>query len=138
MKNKTMFILIIIFVIASFSIYSYYNLAEADKFPTISISPTDYDFGDIPYEIVKKDFTVKNLGDEVLIVKAISTSCGCTKGTIESESLLPGRETKLTVTFDPNLMGDDLRGPVERFVYVKSNDPINPEVEIELKANIVV
>ena len=108
------------------------------KSPKIEVLPTYFDFGDIPYKMVKKEFIVKNTGNDFLEIKSISTSCGCTKATIESERLMPGQQSIMTVTFDPNLMGNDLHGKIERFVYIKSNDESKPEIEIGINANIVV
>ncbi len=108
----------------------------ANKTPKIEVIPGSYDFGVIPYEKVEHTFLVKNTGTAPLEIKGVSTSCGCTKAAVESETIMPGEATKLLVTFDPNIMGDNEVGEILRVIYIKSNDPSQPEVEIEIKANV--
>jgi hypothetical protein len=52
-----------------------------------------------------------------------------------SETLLPGQTALLDITYDATLHPDD--GPVLRIVYIRSNDPARPEVEVELTANVI-
>lgn len=103
--------------------------------PKIEITPTSYDFGIIPYTKVETDFQVRNAGGSTLEITSVSTSCGCTTAAIESKTILPGESTRLHVTFDPRLMGEE--GEIFRIVYIKSNDPKHPEVEIELRGKVV-
>lgn len=122
-------------VIAAFALYSYLALERMPP-PRIEVLPSSYDFGVIPYRAVEKSFTVRNAGGSPLKIMGISTSCGCTRAELEREELLPGEETELLVTFDPNLMEEHLTGRIYRVVYIKSNDPERPEVEIELWATL--
>jgi len=108
----------------------------ANKTPKIEIIPDSYDFGNVPYEKIKHTFLVRNAGAAPLEIKGVSTSCGCTKATVESETIMPGETTNLLVTFDPNIMGDNETGEILRVIYIKSNDPGQPEVEVEIKANV--
>lgn len=135
MTKTYVWAIVIIAVIAVIAFYQYSDLGGSG--PRIEVTPAFYDFGDIPYELAEHTFSVKNTGDSVLEIAGISTSCGCTKGTIDRESIGPGETASLLVTIDPNLMEDDIAGEIERVVYVKSNDPGMPEIEIELSANIV-
>ncbi|MFQ6033893.1 MAG: DUF1573 domain-containing protein, partial [Candidatus Bipolaricaulia bacterium] len=104
--------------------------------PRIEIVPGSSDFGVISYRAVERSFTVRNVGGSPLQITGLSTSCGCTSAKIGREELLPGEETELLVTFDPNLMEERLEGEIYRVVYVKSNDPRQPEVEIEIRATL--
>ncbi len=132
----------VVIVIAGISLYSYFSLNQP-PLPRIAIIPSSYNFGVVPYRAVTKSFTVRNIGRAPLLITGISTSCGCTSAKIEStsarigkEELLPGEETELLVTFDPNLMEERLKGEIYRVVYVKSNDPKQPEAEIEIRATL--
>lgn len=125
----------IIVIIGVIAFYQYSNLEN--KEPKIEVTPSFYDFGDIPYELVEHTFSVKNKGGGVLEITRISTSCGCTKGIIDKELISQGETANLLVTIDPDLMEEDIEGKIERTVYIKSNDPDNSEIEIELRANIV-
>ncbi len=52
-----------------------------------------------------------------------------------SETLLPNQAALLDITYDAAQHPDN--GPVQRIVYLRSNDPARPEVEIELRANVI-
>jgi len=136
MKEKTFFIGIIVLIIFSGCVFVNQSEPENKK-PKIEITPKNYDFGTVPNEKIGHVFSVKNTGKEILEITGISTSCGCTKGTVDKKLINPGETTELLVTIDPDLMGEKDTGKIERIVYVKSNDIDNLEIEIELKANML-
>ena len=121
-------------LIAGAVLYAY--SAALGNAPRIEVSPIEYDFGTIPYESAEHTFNVKNIGGEALEIFRVSTSCGCTKGEVKSKRIAPGESTALVVTFDPNLMAEQISGKILRKIYLKSNDPENPEVEITITANV--
>jgi len=123
-------------IIAALGLYGYFFGLDRASPPRIEITPSSYDFGVIPYQAVEKGFTIRNIGGSPLRITGISTSCGCTRAEIQKEELLPGEETELLVTFNPNLMSERIVGEVYRVVYIKSNDPARPEVEIEIEATL--
>lgn len=104
----------------------------------IELSTTSFDLGDInPDEGIRTEtFFVRNIGNSLLQITSVSTSCGCTKAEVESNEILPGEETKLLVTYDPRVH-PNLTGPIKRIVYVQSNDPLLKEVELELTGNVL-
>jgi len=104
--------------------------------PRIELSTKFFDLGDInPDEGNRVEtFSVKNTGDAPLNIISVSTSCGCTEAEVESEEILPGEQTKLTVTYDPSVH-PGLTGKIERVVYIKSNDPLQKEIELGLIGN---
>ncbi len=136
--NRTLLLAILglILIIAAFSFYSYFGLDRASP-PRIEIVPASYDFGIIPYRAVEKAFTVRNTGGSPLRITGVSTSCGCTRAELQEDELLPGEETELRVTFDPNLMSERIVGEVYRVVYIKSDDPNRSEIEIEIRATLL-
>jgi len=111
---------------------------EGSKAPKIQIQPGSFDFGQIEYgQVVEQTFEVKNLGSEVLEIKRVSTSCGCTTAKIASSQISPGQQTQLLVVYDTGQMsGAHGKGQQERIIYIKSNDPENPQVEAMIKANV--
>ena len=140
-KNKTSkdyslltIIGIIIILTAILGSYGYSSLNKGS--PKIEIAPMSYDFGDMPYEKVEHAFIVKNTGAKPLEIKGVSTSCGCTKATIDSEIIQPGKAANLHVSYDPKIMGDE-SGSILRVIYVKSNDPRQPEVDVKITANVL-
>lgn len=105
--------------------------------PRIVLEPESFDWGEVPYDrAVTQEFLVKNEGDEPLEILAVTTSCGCTTARVELKIVEPGQATRLWVTFDPTAH-DPTTGPVVRFVYLRTNDPANPEVPLELRATLV-
>ena len=106
--------------------------------PRIEILPQNFDFGDIQYgQIVEQDFLVKNAGNEILEIKKVATSCGCTTAKIDKEMIAPGESVRLNVGYDSGAMGSSHgKGRQERIVYIKSNDPLNPQAEAVIYANV--
>jgi len=141
---------VIILVMGSLLVYS---MISSPGTPEISVSPLSYSFGDISQREVSTTVEVRNTGDSDLVMTGISTSCGCTSAVLTvggrrsptfgmhnnpsgwSETLLPGQTALLDITYDATLHPDD--GPVLRIVYIRSNDPARPEVEVELTANVI-
>lgn len=114
--------------------YGYLRSGQTEE-PQIEITPASHDFGEIAYRRVETDLQVSNAGGRMLEILSVSTSCGCTTAEISAKSLPPGQAAQLHVTFDPTLMGEE--GEILRMVYIKSNDPSRPEVEVELRGKVV-
>jgi hypothetical protein len=141
---------VVILVIASLLAY---GLLSGLPAPKISVSPLTYQFGTISQNEVSTTAYIENEGDSDLVISGISTSCGCTSAVLTvrgrespvfgmhdnpqgwSETISPGETATLEVTYDASLHPDV--GPVLRIVYIRSNDPSDPEVEIELRATVV-
>lgn len=135
-NRSTLIILAIVAVFGGGAIifYSYYPLSLGGV-PKIQVMPPSYNFGDIPQAPINHTFIVKNTGTAPLEIRRVSTSCGCTSAKISNERLLPNEETDFLVTFAPNL--DGMVGETLIIAYIKSNDPEKPEVEVELRANVI-
>jgi hypothetical protein len=125
-------VLIFLFLIFGAVLYSYLGVSQ----PRIQVVPSSYDFGEIR-GLVNHTFLVKNMGDGMLEISHVSTSCACTWADIHSRNIEPGGSTTLTVTYDPNFHEPPDSGNIFRVVYIKSNDPEQPEVEIEIRAEVV-
>lgn len=99
--------------------------------------PKSYDFGDISYDqVVKYNFKVKNLGKGVLEIKRVATSCPCATAKIAKEKIEPGEEVELLVTYDSGAMPLHGSGREERIIYLRTNDPINPQTEVRIYATV--
>ena len=103
--------------------------------PRIAVEPVAQELGEVPQKLIELKYTVKNEGDRDLQILKISTSCDCTKAFLEQDKISAGQSAVLTVTLDPT--EDNLYGDVTRVVYLRSNDPENPEVSVEFHAFIV-
>ncbi len=102
--------------------------------PRIVVEPTSQDLGEKPQAPLELTYTVRNEGGSPLKIEKVSTSCGCTRAKVDRETIPPGESAQLLVSFDPtetNLYGDLLR-----VIYIRSNDPDNPEVEVEFRVTI--
>jgi len=111
------------------------------KKPKIELEADKYDFGIVKLtDMVSHDFLIKNTGSLPLEIQRLSTSCGCTSAEMldDIKTIAPGNSAKIRVSFDPSVHKDnpDL-GDIKRIVYIKTNDSINPEVEIEISANVI-
>ncbi len=109
--------------------------------PAIEINEKSHDFGIVRYgDISEHTFKVTNMGTEDLEILKISTSCGCTKASVANsdKTISPGESVEMTVTFDPAVHKDDSDlGNLQRIVYVRTNDPANEEVEVEITATVL-
>ena len=110
------------------------------------------DFGEMAVRDEKTaEFTLENTGNKPLNVYGVTSSCGCTFGEIEIGGtkspqfsmhaksnwvgvVQQGTKSIVRVTYKPSLM--PVKGEVTRMVYVKTNDPKNPELMFSVKANV--
>ena len=143
MNSKIKFFLIFGLIILSLAVIGYFKSVpglEDEKLnrPQIEITPQSFDSGDIVYgQVMEYVFKVKNTGSEILEIKRLDTSCGCTSAKIAKVEINPGEEAELRVTYDSAAMsGPHGKGEQERIIYVKSSDPVNPQVEVMIYANV--
>lgn len=118
--------------------YGYLRLGAQGP-PRIEVTPALVEFGEIaPTEKAVVEYTVKNAGGSPLEIMRVSTSCGCTTAEVGKTTLLPGETTPLRVTFDPQVMYTEglSESEIVRMIYLKSNDPERPEVEVELRGRV--
>ena len=105
--------------------------------PQLSLETNRLELGDVPNgQIVTRDLSLRNDGDATLIVQNLSTSCGCTTATLEPMQLQPGASAALHIAFDSGAHGPDLTGPMVRQIYITSNDPVQPELTLDLAVNV--
>lgn len=102
--------------------------------PAVSIEPASQDLGERPQQPLELSYTVRNMGGSMLLIKKITTSCDCTKASVDRTEIPAGQAANLRVTLDPG--EDNLYGNVLRVVYLRSNDPQRPEVEAEFRVTI--
>lgn len=110
----------------------------SDNYPLIEVTPDFFDFFEIEYgSIVEHTFKIKNIGNKDLEINKIATSCACTSAEIEKEIIMPNEEINLKVTYNTGLMsGPHGKGDQERIIYIRSNDPINPQIEATIHAYV--
>jgi hypothetical protein len=107
----------------------------ANAAPGITVAPASHDFGLVGPDTVTTVFTVRNAGDGPLQIESVSTSCGCTTAEMSTQTVAPGESASLTVTFDPQAHAGAV-GQFVRFVYLRTNDPVTPEIELKISAEV--
>jgi hypothetical protein len=112
-----------------------YSLSFAQLLgPKISLQQIEYDFGTVEQgTIVKHSFIITNNGGDVLIIKDVSASCGCTAANPDKRELSPGESTNINVEFNTN----GRSGKQRKAVYVETNDPDNKKLELKIYGTIV-
>jgi hypothetical protein len=94
----------------------------------------DYDLGTVAKgETATAEIPVRNDGSAPLVVEAVSTSCGCTEATLSSMNIAAGEQVTLHVSYDSGMHESD-EGEMERFVFIVSNDPVQPDMMIRFTA----
>ena len=101
--------------------------------PTITFKEISHDFGTVKQgKVVDYIFKFSNTGNTALIIKNITTSCGCTAAVAKSKEILPGDTGELRVQFD----SAGKIGNVSRMISVVTNDPKNPRKILTISAEI--
>ena len=126
-----------------------YSASENER-PQAEFNTKVQDLGQMKVSDVKSaDFIIKNVGQKPLQVTNVSTSCNCTFAQLSINGKLsprfsmhknpswtgeiePGKEAKITVTYEPSLM--PVKGTVERDVLFTTNDPQNQNISLKVTA----
>ena len=94
------------------------DTAVASQLATLEFKDTTHDFGTITEgDRVQYDFEFKNGGKSPLIISKATGSCGCTVADFPHEPLAPGRNGKITVSFNSK----DKTGPQNKSVSLTTN-----------------
>ncbi len=110
-------------------------LSEEDlkNAPVIEFDSKEFDFGDIKQgNKVEHIFTLKNVGKRDLIIRNVSTSCGCTAVTPEKNMIGKNESVPLKVEF--NSAGK--QGRQNKTITVITNDPKNTTTILRISSNI--
>jgi len=93
-----------------------------------------WNFGEIKEsQIVQHNFVVKNDSKNTLNIIEVKTSCGCTGSKIQKGTLSPGEKTLLEVQFNSK----GYSGPLEKFIYVQTDNLDNPLLTFIIKAKVI-
>jgi hypothetical protein len=101
--------------------------------PVVRIDRPEHDFGTILQgENVRHVFDFVNNGNAPLTVEKVTSSCGCTAALASAKVLAPGESGEIQTSFD----SARFRGPVKKTVYLYTNDPVQPMVQLQLKGTV--
>lgn len=126
--------------------------------PEIALHPARIEMGTISMAdgLAEARYLLRNDGSMPLVISDMTTSCMCTTVAIETEdglgpafgmhpedkpqgwtqTLEPGEEAMLVVTFDPNAHGPEAVGNFLREVTITSNDPLQPKAKVQLAVTV--
>lgn len=101
--------------------------------PAVAVSAADFDFGTIYQgESVRHAFAFANKGNAPLVIEKVSSSCGCTAALASANTLAPGESGEIQASFDSTRF----RGSVSKTVYLYTNDPAQPMVQLHLRGSV--
>lgn len=106
---------------------------------SVELLPKQQALGTVIYgDVATTAFTLTNYTPLPLKVTRVSTSCGCTKASVEDETLGAYESTQVEVTFDPAVHKDDTDlGELIRTIYVETDNPNYPQLESSITATVV-
>lgn len=112
--------------------------ACAGREPDIQLDQLQVELGQVVNgEVRTLEVPLRNQGEVDLVIQAVTTSCGCTTAQVEPSTVKPGERALLRISFDSGAHGPTEVGPVMRQVFIASNDPDQPEVELRFTAEIL-
>jgi hypothetical protein len=101
--------------------------------PRIKFLETTFDFGRVqPTDKLTHDFIVTNLGNAVLEITDVTSSCGCTTVGAWDRKVPPGGTGKIPVNLNPLA----LRGATAKHVAVFCNDPAHSGDSLQVQATV--
>lgn len=104
--------------------------------PTIVFESKLIDFGEIEDgKVVDIEFKFKNDGDKTLIIKNISTSCGCTVARLKKKKFKPGEGGVIPVKFFSTGRGGR---KVSKTITIASNDTESPYTRLIISGKVIL
>jgi hypothetical protein len=102
--------------------------------PKAHVEPAELQLGEIEEgNQFERYIELENVGDDVLVLEDVKTSCGCTAAALDGDvELQPGEKERIRITFNSRGM----EGAITKKVTVVTNDPEHRMTEVLLKANV--
>ncbi len=108
---------------------------ELKKAPSIQFDTKTFDFGKIAQKTsVTHEFQFSNTGKSNLILRKISSSCGCTAVTPKEKVIPPGESSSIKATFSAGTR----QGKQNKTITVITNDPKNSRVILRVTGDVEV
>ena len=110
-----------------------FSTGTAGNGPVIFFEESKFDFGTIKQgEVVNHIFKFKNTGTAPLIIKNVSTQCGCTVPTKPEKPVQPGEASEIKVQFNSS----GKKGAQKKLVTITANtQPEESIIEIRAEVN---
>ncbi len=110
--------------------------AGRKRVPRILVEQRFHDLGTMySGDKATASWTIKNVGTADLKIERTQASCGCAVVKLtESDKVVPaGGSLNLKAEFDST----SRRGEQQKYISILSNDPIEPQTEVQFRANVV-
>ena len=106
---------------------------------SVSLAPDTKSLGNVVYgDVATTTYTLTNYTPLPLKITRVSTSCGCTKASVEKEELGAYESTTVNVSFDPAVHKDDTDlGDLTRTIYIGTDNPNYQNLESKFTATVV-
>jgi hypothetical protein len=102
--------------------------------PKMEFDNTTFDFGEVYQGAkVRHVFQFVNTGEDLLKIDRVRSSCGCTAVLVSEKNLPPGSKGEIQANFD----SARFRGAVKKTIYLYSNDPEHPVLQLHVKGKVV-
>lgn len=109
--------------------------ADSAAQPRLVMEPAQLDFGVVAQnETRHAEVTLRNRGDEVLVLGPARSTCHCVEPVLAITELPPGAAAVMGVLFNSL----DFQGPQLKHIKFATNDPQRPQVEYLVTADIKV
>ena len=110
------------------------RVVTAHAAPVVAADQPNCEFGTISQgEKVERTFIIRNMGNEPLIIKSVTPSCGCVEVTTSASVIAPGTYGEIKATFDSAAYS----GAFQKTVAVETNDPTSPSSLLNLNGTII-
>jgi len=105
----------------------------------VTLTPDTKALGTVVYgDVATTTFTLTNYTPLPLKITRVSTSCGCTKASVEKQELEAYESTTVNVSFDPAVHKDDTDlGDLTRTIYIETDNPNYPDLESKITATVI-
>ncbi len=101
--------------------------------PALVIENPDFNFGEVLQgRAVEHIYTFRNAGDQTLVISRVRSSCGCTAALLSASEVPPSGSGEVRATFNSGRF----RGPVEKSIYLYTNDPRQAAVVLRLRGTV--
>ena len=89
---------------------------------SINVDKIEFNFGTIrKNNTYKAIFTITNKGENILVIKNVTTSCGCTNISWDKQPIKPEKSTTILIDMTPNEIGN-----FRKIVMVYTNSCVSP------------
>ena len=113
---------------------NYSDINTSIQHPTIFFKNPDFNFGQIyKGQKVEYIYEFENRGKDILEIKKVKTSCGCTAAMLTNDTIPPGETGEIKATFSSG----SLSGNIKKSITVVSNDPDTPKYRLTISGEII-